>query len=79
MKTTVEISDSLFVTAKAAAKARGLTFRDLIEEGLRSVVQNKRGSRKRFRLRDGSVSGHGLHEDLSWPEIRRRVYQGRGE
>jgi hypothetical protein len=79
MKTTVEISDSLFATAKAAAEARGLTFRELIEEGLRIMVEQRKGSRNRFRLRDGSFRGRGLCEDLSWKEIRQRIYKGRGE
>jgi hypothetical protein len=79
VKTTVEISDSLFATAKAAAEERGLSFRELIEEGLRTVLQETKSARKRFRLRDGSVKGHGLRENLSWPEIRQRMYEGRGE
>lgn len=35
MKTTIEISDALFATAKEVAHSRQTTLRALIEEGLR--------------------------------------------
>jgi hypothetical protein len=79
MKTTVEIADSLFAEAKAYTEAHGLSFRELLEEGLRSTLQQNRRPAKRFRLRDGSFRGQGLAGDLSWSEIRQRIYEGRGE
>jgi hypothetical protein len=79
VKTTVEIPDSLFAEARAYTKAHGLSFRELLEEGLRSTLQQKRLTTKQFRLRDGSFQGRGLQADLSWPEIRQRIYDGRGE
>lgn len=77
MKTTVEIADSLLEEAKACAKARHVPLRELIEEGLRTVVQRET-SRKRFKLRDGSVGGQGLQGNLSWDDIRELIYEGRG-
>jgi hypothetical protein len=79
MKTTVEIADSLFAEAKAYTEAHGLSFRELLEEGLRSTLQRNRQGAKPFRLRNGSFRGQGLQGDLAWPEIRRRIYEGRGE
>jgi hypothetical protein len=79
MKTTVEIADSLLAEAKAYTAAHGMTFRELLEEGLRVALQQKRQRNKRFRLRDGSFQGKGMLSDLSWPEIRRQIYEGRGE
>lgn len=38
MRTTVELSDDLFRRAKAEAALRGRKFKDLIEEGLRRVL-----------------------------------------
>ena len=38
MKTTVELSDDLYRRAKATAALRGQKLRDLVEEGLRRVV-----------------------------------------
>lgn len=79
MKTTVEISDSLFQEARAFAESRGVSFRQVVEEGLRSAIQQGRGTRKKFRLRDGTVGGKGLQRGASWPEIRQLIYSGRGE
>ena len=79
MKTTVEIADSLFQEAKACAESRGVSFRQIIEEGLRNVIREGRTSGKPFRLRDGSFGGEGLQPGVSWPEIRRAIYEGRGE
>ena len=79
MKTTIEISDSLFAEAKAGAESRGVTFRQFVEEGLRAVLASSRKSSARFRLRDGSFQGRGLQGSPSWPEIRQRIYEGRGE
>ena len=78
MKTTVEIAGSLFEEAKACAESRGMTFREIVEEGLRAVIR-ERNPHKSFRLRDGSFKGEGLQKQFSWPEIRQIVYEGRGE
>ena len=78
MKTTVEVADSLLAEAKAYAKARGLSFREVLEEGLRFTLQQDRRNQQ-FHLRDGSFRGQGLQSDLSWEEIRQRIYAGRGE
>ena len=78
MKTTVEVADSLFAEAKAYAKARGLSFREVLEEGLRLTLQQGQRNRQ-FHLRDGSFRGQGPQSDLSSAEIRQRIYEGRGE
>jgi hypothetical protein len=79
VKTTVEISDSLLSEAKSLAGSRGTTLRQLIEDGLRESLRKTRKRAVRFRLQDGSVDGNGLREPLSWPGIRQRIYEGRGE
>lgn len=62
VKTTVEISDPLFEAARAEAQRTGSTLRDLIETGLRKVLDERRKARSQpFRLRDGSVGGEGPH------------------
>jgi predicted component of type VI protein secretion system len=40
MKTTVEMPDELYRRAKAEAALRGRKFRELVEEGLRLVLEN---------------------------------------
>lgn len=79
MKTTVEISDSLLAEARSLAGHRGTTLRQLIEDGLRESLRKISKRPVRFRLQDGSVGGKGLQEPLSWPKIRQRIYEGRGE
>ena len=79
MKTTVDIPDSLFQEARACAQSRGVPFRQIVEEGLRSIVQQGHEPRKSFRLRDGSFGGKGLQNGRSWFDIRQTIYQGHGE
>ena len=45
MKTTVEISDDLYRRAKSEAALRGRKLKDLVEEGLRLVLETPRQSR----------------------------------
>ena len=50
MKTTVEVPDDLYRQAKAEAALRGRKLKDLIEEGLRLVLQSPPKQRRRPRL-----------------------------
>ena len=50
MKTTVEVSDALYRRAKSEAALRGRKLKDLVEEGLRLVLETPRGSRRRQSL-----------------------------
>lgn len=80
MKTTVEISDGLFLEAKRVATEEGVTFRQLVEQGLRQVLDERR-STESFTLRDASFEGTGLSAEaqrLSWEEIIDLTYGGRG-
>lgn len=80
MKTTVDITASLLVSAKKLAAQRGTTLRALIETGLRRVLDDtERG--EPFRLRDESFAGRGLQPEFregSWERIRDAAYEGRG-
>ncbi|MDP2792736.1 MAG: hypothetical protein Q8O25_01420 [Sulfurisoma sp.] len=44
MRTTVDLSDELFRRAKAEAALRGRKFKDLVEEGLRRVLEQPEAS-----------------------------------
>ena len=80
MKTTVVISDPLFRAAKRLAAAEQTTVRSLIEEGLRSVVEQRR-QQEGFRLRRATFRGKGLRPEVregSWQQIRDMIYEGRG-
>ena len=76
MKTTVEIADPLFHQTKALAAKEGLSFRILVEEGLRSVVEaRKRAAVEPFRLRDGSFKGgRGLQAGVRWEDLASLAY-----
>jgi hypothetical protein len=50
MKTTVEVPDDLYRRAKAEAALRGRKLKDLIEEGLRLVLDAPRKTRRRSTL-----------------------------
>jgi hypothetical protein len=50
MKTTVELPDDLYRRAKAEAALRGRKLRDLVEEGLRLVLENPPNTRQKPRL-----------------------------
>ena len=77
MKTTVDISDTLFESARRLAVQRGSTMRALIEEGLRAVLQAQRVVPKQFALRDASTSGDGLADGVDlgdWAQLRAMIY-----
>jgi hypothetical protein len=58
MKTTLDISDPLFKSAKALAQQSQTTLRALVEEGLRRVLSDAPGKVKpAFQLQDASVGG----------------------
>lgn len=80
MKTTVEIADPLFQQAKALASKEGLSFRALVEEGLRAVIEARtKTESKPFRLRDGSFQfGQGLQSGLKWTDLSALAYEDGG-
>jgi hypothetical protein len=77
VKTTVEIADSLFHQARALAVEQGLSFRLLVEEGLRSVIETRnRAAVEPFRLRDGSFKGgRGLQPGVGWKDLTALAYE----
>ena len=46
MRTTVELSDDLFRRAKSEAALRGKKFKDMVEEGLRLVLESPEAETK---------------------------------
>jgi hypothetical protein len=80
MKTTVEIPDTLLAAARRVAARDGLTLRQLVEEGLRRVVGDRRNDQP-YQLRRATFRGQGLQPglaDASWERIRDLTYEGRG-
>ena len=58
MKTTIEVSDALFASAKSFAQQRQTTMRALVEDGLRRVLSDSQAQIKpAFKLKDARVHG----------------------
>jgi hypothetical protein len=75
VKTTFIIADPLFARAQRAAKERGITMRELVEQGLRAVLQET--PPKRHQVRDMSVGREGGTFPLAgsnWTEVRALSY-----
>lgn len=61
VKTTIELSDALFHSAKAHAQQSQTTLRALVEEGLRRVLSDAHATAKpAFKLQDASVHGQAI-------------------
>lgn len=81
MKTTIDISDLLLRQAKALVRKEDITLRELVEQGLKMALLERRARQAAFKLQDASVSGKGLQPDaaaMSWEQIRRLSYEGHG-
>lgn len=58
MKTTIGVSDALFLSAKGFVRQNQTTMRALVEEGLRRVLSDSQPQRRQaFKLVDASVRG----------------------
>jgi hypothetical protein len=60
MKTTVELPDELYRRAKAEAALRGRKLRDLVEEGLRLVLEAPQKKRRRPGLAELTKRARGI-------------------
>jgi hypothetical protein len=82
MKTTIEISDALFVAAKRAASEQNTTLRTIVEVALRRYLETTDAATEaKPRLRRCTFRGRGLQPGISesdWSVIRERAYEGRG-
>ena len=76
MKTTVEIPEPLFRRAKQHCSEHGISFRVLIETGLRAALDPPKQETP-FRLKPFGFKGEGpVIQD--WATIRELIYEGRG-
>lgn len=60
MKTTVDLPDELLRRAKVAAASNGRPLKDLIEEGLRLVLDTPPGGRRRASLAELMLTARGV-------------------
>jgi len=81
MKTTIDIADSLILQAKRAAAADGTTLREVVEAGLRAVLEQRQARSVPFKLGRAYFKGKGLQPAMAgarWEDIRDRACEGRG-
>jgi predicted transcriptional regulator len=72
MKTTIELSDALFHSAKELANKSHTTMRALVEEGLRRVLNDAQAkTQPAFKLKDASVRGGEMliSDPRKWQEL----------
>lgn len=60
MKTTIEMPDDLYRQAKAEAALRGRRLKDLVEEGLRLVIESPRTGAHRPSLAELMAGAKGI-------------------
>lgn len=60
MKTTIEVPEELYRRAKAEAALRGRKLKDLIEEGLRLVLESPRQRQQRPSLAELTREAQGV-------------------
>ena len=80
MKTTIEMSDPLFKSAKELARRSQTTLRALIEEGLRRVISDSQVKAKSaFKLKDASVGGKAVLMSVPahWQQFEEEHVMGR--
>ena len=58
MKTTIDITDGLVEEAKGLAAARGITFREVVETGLRRVLEAIQTAKSQLRQRWARARSH---------------------
>ena len=60
MKTTIELPDALYRQAKASAALNGRKLKDLVEEGLRLVLEAPRKGRRQRSLAELMADARGV-------------------
>ena len=75
MKTTIDIADALLEASRRLAERDHITLRELVQEGLRKVLDERGQDRRPFTLRTVTFGGGGLQPefaDADWPRVARR-------
>jgi hypothetical protein len=77
MKTTIEIDTHLLRKAKSYAAEHNTTLRRTTEAALQRYLDDE-SKAKPFKLKDGSVRGHGVQPGIelnNWKQIRKLLYE----
>jgi hypothetical protein len=76
MKKTVDIADDLFEQIQKVAQKEKRTFRSLMEQGLRSVLKEKRGGKWKGKPVVVGKAGEltDAFKGASWEKLRDEIY-----
>ena len=80
MKTTIDIASNILVRSKELARRERTTLRNLVEEGLELVLE-QRVARGKVKIKPVTFRGRGLrpeYRSADWDRIRDAAYKGRG-
>ncbi len=80
MKTTIDIADPIFQRVKEQAVIENTTFKLLVEQGLRLVLDRNQHTARPFRLKPLKTQGGGLQPEFQgadWPTFRDAIYEER--
>lgn len=81
MKTTIDISNTLFKQVKQMAGERGTSLKEIFESALRDFLGHRKQTAARFKLKKASFKGKGVAPGVAegdWTAIRDKIYEGRG-
>lgn len=81
MKTTIDIADAILEESRRIAQRDKTTLRELVQEGLRRVLEERRVSVPPFQMKNLPTAGRGFQPNFAdgdWSRIRDEAYQGRG-
>jgi predicted transcriptional regulator len=76
VKTTIELSDNLFVRARQLAQKERKTLRALVEEGL-ALALDEHEHRRAPKIKPVVFAGQGLSDEfrqVSWQRMREAIY-----
>lgn len=79
MKTTIELSDSVFTETKQCSKELGIPIRELFETALRKYLQSLKQEEEQYE--NHPFKGQGVCAGVpegNWDYIRSNIYKGRG-
>ncbi len=80
MKTTIDLSDNVFVRAKQLAQKENKTLRALVEEGL-ALALDEHERRRAPKIKPVVFGGQGLSDEFRqapWQRLREVIYPKRG-
>ncbi|MFT5241475.1 MAG: hypothetical protein ACI9X0_002456 [Kiritimatiellia bacterium] len=72
MKTTLDIADNIAIESRRLSKRENVSFKDLVEEGLRLVIQ-KRAATPKHIVKPVTFKGNGMTGDFdsgTWGDVR---------